>query len=199
LDGRRGGRGPGDRTLNGDLAAEAQVREAELVLTDMSADESMLDDRGAYEDIHALCERRDRSTVDAFLAHFARGLGAGQVDYPYAELAKPPGINLGSIDAAIAFLLEDPSRAYALHWSGRRSVSLHFLSDGSLIAAAGRDLSNNLAPQIREFVDYLDARWVVAEGATPPVESASQFRRVASKRRWAIVDGVEMWHAPESA
>lgn len=159
----------------------------------------MLDDRSDYMEIHALCQQRDRSTVDAFLAHFARGLGAGQLDYPYPQLANPPGTDLGTLDAAITFLLEDPARTYALHWSGRRSVSLHFLSDGSLIAAAGRDLGKNLAPQIREFVDYLDARWVVAEGSGPPMESASEFRRVATKRRWAIADGVEMWHAPEFA
>ena len=161
------------------------------------ASSDSLDDGGVWDEVHALCGRRDRATVDRFLAAYGTGRHEGQADYPYPQLVDDPERIFGNLDECLEFLLSNSNSEYALYWSGTRTnLSLHFLQDGSLVCAIQRDPRCDIAPQLCDLANCVDALFAVAEGEAPPPDDAAEFRRVARARPWAIVEGKPSWRQP---
>jgi hypothetical protein len=80
--------------------------------------------------------------------------------------------------------------ATARYWSGARTkFSVHFLEDGSVVCAIQRDPRCDIASQLCELANCVEALFAFAEGETPPPDDAAEFRRVARARPWAIVEG----------
>lgn len=137
-----------------------------------------------YSDIYVISERRDESTIDAFLNHFLPKREESADEYEYPQYAHNSEIVFERVSEVIAKCIEDSTAEYNIYWRATENAKpehamVFFLSDGNVIYGLSTDASNQPYAKrlLRELKDMLGSPLgYIGHEASPDATNLQEFK-----------------------
>jgi hypothetical protein len=144
-----------------------------------------------FADVYVLANERSVALVEDFLDRFLPHRAPAAADYGVPRFSEQPRLVFRDVRNLLLYCEASPRESYAVYWNSTdpygdtQAAHVFFLEDGGMIlglstARLNKDEPERLLGVLREFAGS-SAGYISCE--EPPVDSSTEFRRLASSLR----------------